>query len=182
MAYYSSSRCILVAFFIVHTLVACGLTSRDPGLEARDPHFPISENSSKEWWVNNPCGWLPIRKPLFNVTGQVTGAVRPNSSLFLLVAPNASIETALWTVRTCTPLGRIRVDAEGHFDMLHLPVGKYLVMLPRSAFGETQGFPIIREYNSSNYSVRLLWHGGDPYYSVSAFVVEHRSHSQTPPS
>ena len=120
------------------------------------------------------CGVLYVRRPLFNVTGWLTAAVRSNTSVSVLIAPSTSLESVLWTVQNCPPLGKVPV-VNGRFSVPYLPVGKYLVALPMGSFGDVQGFPIVDEFNTSSHSVRVLWHGGDPRHSICAFAVEERN-------
>ncbi len=122
------------------------------------------------------CGVLYVRGPLFNVTGWLTAAVRSNTSVSVLIAPNISLESVLWTVQDCPPLGQVPV-VDGRFSLPYLPVGKYLVALPRGSFGDVQGFPVVDEFNTSSHSVRVLWHGGDPRHSICAFAVEKKNPS-----
>ena len=161
----------VLLLLVVVTLAACGSASPGSDLLQQDPFaFPL-ESVAEKWWLHNPCGWLDVRKPLLNVSGRVSASLRPNSSIFLLIAPNTSITAALNTVRNCAPLGRARVDTQGGFSFGGLPVGDYFAVLPISAFEEVQGFPVVREYNTSSHSVRMLWHGGDAHYSIAAFQV-----------
>jgi hypothetical protein len=44
-------------------------------------------------------------------------------------------------------------------------------MVPRSVFYQFQGFPIINEFNHSNYSVKINFHGGDYHYSLGSFSI-----------
>jgi len=135
--------------------------------------MPIPSEREK-WWADNRCGALEVRRPLLNVTGRVSVSPRPNSSIFLLIAPNTSLTVALDAVRNCASLGRAPVDGQGRFSLGGLPVGDYFAVLPVGVFDGTQGFPVVREYNTSSHSVRILWHGGDAHYSIAAFQVASR--------
>jgi hypothetical protein len=48
-------------------------------------------------------------------------------------------------------------------------------MVPRGAFYQFQGFPIIHEFNRSNYSASVNFHGGDYRYSLGSFSILHVS-------
>jgi hypothetical protein len=45
-------------------------------------------------------------------------------------------------------------------------------MVPRDSFpGNIQGFPMIREFNCSNHSVEVNFHGGNWKYSLLSFSI-----------
>ncbi len=166
---------VLLAFVVV-VLASCGSRLRGSGLLERDLAAKPDESLGGRWWFSNPCGWLAVRRPLFNVTGRLTASARPGSVVSLFVAPNGSFESVMWALENCPPIGKVAV-VDGRFSVPYLPVGKYFVALPRSFLGDVQGFPIVEEFNTSSYSVRVLWHGGDPRHSICAFVVEKRNAS-----
>ena len=158
------------ALLLIVLFLATGCTS---GLE-RDLAAKPDESLGGRWWFSNPCGWLAVRRPLFNVTGRLTASARPGSAVSLFVAPNGSFESVMWALENCPPIGKVAV-VDGRFSVAYLPVGKYFVALPRGFLGDVQGFPIVEEFNTSSYSVRVLWHGGDPRHSLCAFAVEKRN-------
>jgi len=120
----------------------------------------------------NPCGILHIQQPLFNVTGFLTADVKPNSSIALFVVPNSSFRSALYVVKYCAWLLKKTIDPGNQFHFDHLPASDYVAMVPRSVFwGKTQGFPIVRGFNHSNYSLRFNFYGGDRDYSLVSFSI-----------
>ena len=117
------------------------------------------------------CGVLHIKSPLFNITGFLTAAARPNSTIRLFIAPNTSFNSALYVVQHCRFLYEEPIDSGKYFRFDYLPVGNYVAMVPRSAFYQFQGFPIINEFNRSNYFVKVNFHGGDYRYSLGSFSI-----------
>ena len=117
------------------------------------------------------CGVLHVKRPLFNITGFLNAASRPNSSIYLFIVPDTSFNSALYVVQHCRFLNEEPIDSGKFFRFVYLPVGNYVAMVPRSAFYQFQGFPIINEFNRSNYSVRVNFHGGDYRYSLGSFSI-----------
>jgi hypothetical protein len=98
--------------------------------------------------------------------------VKPNSSIGLFVVPDSSFESALYVVKQCPFLLIEKINPETHFRFNYLPSGDYVAMVPRTAFwGNTQGFPIVQEFNRSNYSLRFNFHGGNWEYSLVSFSI-----------
>jgi len=137
-------------------------------------HVPFSlpsELMNDSWILENPCGFLRVERPLINVSGLVNTAVRPGTEAVLFIVRNTSLDTALFTVENCHPLMTVPVDSAKDFTFPHLPAGEYVVMLPRGAFGEVQGFPIIPSAKMAGLVATTVWHGGDYRYSMAAFTV-----------
>jgi hypothetical protein len=128
-------------------------------------------SETQRWFEENPCGYLPVRAPFANVSGILTGSAQTGSDVSLYVMHNASFETGLFTVEHCAALMRVPVDRDHLFVFGRLPVGTYLIALPRSAFGTIQGFPVVPRFNESGLVVDTVWHGGDSEHSMAAFVV-----------
>jgi len=109
---------------------------------------------------------------LFNVTGFLTTVADPNSTIYLFVVPDTSFQTALDTV--CTHIYVIQRPLIGqvNFSFVDLPPGDYLAMVPRNSFpGNIQGFPMAREFNRSNFSLKVNFHGGNWKYSLLSFSI-----------
>ena len=124
-------------------------------------------------WLNSaPCGVLHVRPPLVNVTGTFTSPVTPSKNVQLLIAPNTTLDGALYAVANCAPLGVARIEHSSDFTFLNLPPGAYVAALPAEAFGQSQGFPIIEEYEVSNYSITMEFYGGNPDYSLAVFSIQ----------
>jgi hypothetical protein len=147
------------------------------GCASHGPHSKISKSLPSGTFnlsdmEKNPCGILHLQKPLFNVTGSLTADVRLNSSISLFVVPDTSLGAALYVVKNCPFLLRKTIGPANRFQFDYLPVSDYVAMVPRSAFGgKVQGFPIVREFNRSNYSLRFNFYGGDRKYSVVSFSI-----------
>jgi len=117
------------------------------------------------------CGVLHVKRPLFNITGFLTAATRPNSTIRLFIVPDTSLNSALYVVQHCRYLLEEPIHSEKYFRFDYLPAGNYVAMVPRSAFYQFQGFPIINDFNRSNYSARVNFHGGDYRYSLGSFSI-----------
>lgn len=117
------------------------------------------------------CGVLHVKRPLFNITGFLTAATRPNSTIRLFIVPDRYLNSALYVVQHCRFLLEELINSEKYFRFDYLPVGNYVAMVPHSAFYQFQGFPIINEFNRSNYSVKVNFHGGDNRYSLGSFSI-----------
>jgi hypothetical protein len=148
------------------------------GCVPNETEFPYTEIPHSNESVNldnqikfNQCGILRVQEPLFNVTGFLTTGVRPNSTIRLFIVPDTSLNSALYVVQHCWYLLEEPIHSEKYFRFDYLPVGNYVAMVARSAFYQFQGFPIINEFNRSNYSARVNFHGGDYRYSLGSFSI-----------
>jgi hypothetical protein len=91
---------------------------------------------------------IPDQPLLFNVTGFLTTEAEPNSTISLFIVADTSFQTALDTVSTHPYMTQMPLIGQVNFSFVDLPAGDYVATVPRSAFpGNTQGFPIIREFN-----------------------------------
>ena len=123
--------------------------------------------------ITNGCrSGNPDPPLLFNVTGFLTAATEPNSTIYLFVVSDTSFDTALNTVATLPYMTQESVTGQVNFRFMALPPGDYLAMVPRNSFpGNIQGFPIAREFNRSNYSLKVNFHGGNGKYSLLSFSI-----------
>jgi hypothetical protein len=114
----------------------------------------------------------PDHPLLFNVTGFLTAEIEPNSTIYLFAVPDTSFDTALNTVATRPYMTQEPVTGQVNFRFISLPPGDYLAMVPRNSFsGNIQGFPMAREFNQSNFSLKVNFHGGNGKYSVLSFSI-----------
>ena len=135
----------------------------------------VAQSATPEyWWVGNPCGYLKVQRPVFNVSGWLTGPTKANVTVDVYIAPNDSLDTALNVVVRCRPIANAQVDEDVRFTLANLPAGLYFVALPSREFTQMQGFPIIDEYEPSGHGVRMLWYGGSFSYSIAAFSVNQK--------
>jgi len=161
-------------FLLVVLLLGCTPQELSDSTSAHEEWLlpmPKSHEAYNSWLESNPCGHLHVVKPVFNVSGRTTTPPRLNSTLYLLIAPNASLERALWTVRNCAPIGRMPLNESGQFVLEGLPASSYFAVVRRSHFSGGQGFPSVSESEGSDHSVCMLWQGGDVEYSIAAFTV-----------
>jgi len=119
------------------------------------------------------CGVFRFRPPFFNVTGVLSTAVRPNSSIFLYAPQDTSYGRIMEIAHGCRPLVRFPISGDGIFTFSRLPAGNYAAVIPANRFEPgRQGFPVINEYDQNSYQVRMAWHGGDNRYSIASFTIE----------
>jgi len=164
-------NCILL-ILLGASLVACGE-------HASRGELGVAQSATPEyWWVGNPCGYLKVQKPLFNVSGWLTGPTKANVTVDVYISPNNSLDAALDVVVRCRQIGSVQVDELGRFTLTNLPAGLYFVALPSREFTQMQGFPVIEEHESSGHVVRMLWYGGSVSYSIAAFSVSPRGDAE----
>jgi hypothetical protein len=114
----------------------------------------------------------PDHPLLFNVTGFLTTETEPNSTIYLFIVPDTSFDTALNTVASQPYITQEPVTGQVNFRFISLSAGDYLAMVPRNSFpGNLQGFPMAWEFNQSNFSLKVNFHGGNGKYSVLSFSI-----------
>ena len=137
----------------------------------------INATQIKEAWgnlvQNNRCGVLRFSpgNPVFNFSGYIRTTIRPNSSAYLFTTANTSFESAMYAVENCHPITRVPIDTNGNFIIESLPAGKYVVIAPSKIYYDTQGAPMVKEFNHSGHGLKIAFHGGDPYHSVVVFSI-----------
>ena len=149
---------------IVVLLLVCGCQS---GTFGHLQHEKVSGDNQTSF-----CGTLPNVSPRFNVTGVLTSPVNPNSSIFLFIAPNTSFETSLQVLENCSAIIVRPIIEKANFTFDDLPPADYVAMVPSSVFfAKIQGFPMVQEFNRSNYSLKFNFYGGSQEYSVVSFSI-----------
>jgi hypothetical protein len=94
-----------------------------------------------------------------------------NKSIYLFVAPNTTIESALYVVENCAPIGSRPINASGHFAFPSLPVGRYVVAVYHPYPVSTQGFPVVHEFNATGFAIEAGVYGGNTRYSLATFSI-----------
>lgn len=134
-----------------------------------------SQQRFDEWMENHPCGVLRVtsRIRLFNVTGHVTSQTRPGSRVRLFITPNTSFNHSMYVIENCGPLWKAEVGSTmRNFSVNGIPAGKYILYLPIESFPEgRQGFPVPDEFEIDGYELKVVFHGGNPKHSLSAFEI-----------
>jgi hypothetical protein len=123
--------------------------------------------------ITNGCrSGNPDHPLLFNVTGFLTAETEPNSTIYLFDVSDASFQTSINTVANHPYILKGPIFNEINFSFAALSPGDYVAMVPRSSFpGNLQGFPMAREFNQSNFSLKVNFHGGNGKYSVLSFSI-----------
>jgi hypothetical protein len=160
---------ILISMFSSFCLTGCESDKTD--LVKNEAHPPKTVDLLKNFSGLGRCGVLHVKRPLFNITGFLNAAARPNSTIRLFVVPDTSFDSALYVVEHCRFLSEEPIASGKYFRFDYLPAGNYVAMVPRSAFYQFQGFPIINEFNFSNYFALVNFHGGDYRYSLGSFSI-----------
>lgn len=137
----------------------CGIDREAPS--ASEPvTVPAHDYSAFEDWVrHNPCGSLTIKRPLFNVSGQVSSSTGRVSMVTLFIAPNISPGAAVYVIEHCPPLMRIPLTEPGEFTLSSLPEGDYLVAFLGDPTTERPLPMEILGYHKSNYSISAVLTG-----------------------
>ena len=118
------------------------------------------------------CGIMQNGSTLFNVTGFILSPVIPNSTIYLFVTSDTSFQTSLDTVANHPYIFKGPIINQINFSFSGLPPGDYVAMVQRSSFpGNVQGYPIAHEFNCSNHSVKINFHGGNGKYSLLSFSI-----------
>ena len=156
---------------ILFTIVTVGCSPNKTEFAPEDIQLYDNAKNLDNQIEPNQCGIFRFREPLFNVTGFLTARARPNSTIRLFVVSNTSFNFALYAVQHCWFLYEEQIHSGKYFRFDYLPAGNYVAMVPRSAFYQFQGYPIINEFNRSNYSARVNFHGGDYRYSLGSFSI-----------
>ena len=160
-------------FIIATLLIITGCTNLVAKNDLQQPKDPPAEfrHSIERLISLSPCGALQVKRPGFNITGHIRSAVRPNTSVYLFVTPNISVESSVYVVRNCRPIVKEEISLDGHFRFGPLPLGNYVVMAPGTAFVKSQGFPIVNEFNYSDFTLEIGFHGGNNEHSLVSFSI-----------
>ncbi|MCF8118456.1 MAG: hypothetical protein K9K33_18805 [Desulfarculaceae bacterium] len=154
---------ILLSFFVILVTAACNQDEQKPILSTMEND--VQPNSTF-------CPQAATGGPLFNVTGELTAGVEEGSEIFLYPIKDADLDSILAIIRECPPLQQTLIKDSYYFYFDNLPPGRYAPMVPITSFISGQGFPIVDEKQYLNYSLELIYHGGNPRYSLGPFVIQ----------
>lgn len=159
---------LFIITFVFFT--GCNETCQEDAVFPEIPQKNVSGNI-EHIYKASVCGGVFIRKPLFPIEGVVTGHPQGNATIYLYLAPRTDLESALEIVENCMSIGKRQINSTGGFRFEPVPVGSYILRVSASQFKGVRGFPIINEYNESNHSVEIIFHGGNYRHSLSAFSI-----------
>ena len=118
------------------------------------------------------CPQAATGGPLFNVTGELTAGVEEGSEIFLYPIEDADLDSILAIIQRCPPWQQTQIKDQYYFSFDNLPPGRYAIMVPIASFIRAQGFPIVDEKQILNYSLEVIFQGGNPRYSLGPFVIQ----------
>jgi hypothetical protein len=104
-----------------------------------------------------------------DIHGTVAGNIIPGAQVYLFQPSNLNPSSALAEIRTSKALSWQPVNESGAFEFRCLPPGEYVFVIPTSSYKGWIGFPLPYEFDCENFSVRIVFHGGDYQYAVGAF-------------
>ena len=166
---------VLIWCAVISLVLALGACKNEKVAPASSIDYKtnISEMHDRmvRWMDNNPCGYLRVRHPVFNVTGRFTAPVPPNTTVYLLTVHNTSIEGALFAAHHCAPISRAELLDSKRFVVCSLPAGRYALMVSRDDFVRSSGYPIVTEFSERNHTLRYVFLGGDMTVSLGVFEI-----------
>ena len=122
--------------------------------------------------ISSPCGGIIMMEPLANVTGYFSVPVRKGSPVYLYIAPQASTQSALETIRKCPPIEKTAVENDGTFAFPYYPSGDYIVMTPTETFKGEVKHPLVQKTISSGLRVEAVSHLVTSEYALTVFSVQ----------
>ena len=168
----------VIVFWVFYVIVMMALVlsvgcNETYAEEAGLPEIPLKNVSEIIGHIHETsiCGGVTVKKPLFLIEGAVTGDPKINTTVYLYLAPRTDLDSALEIVENCMAIGKCQINSTNRFKFGPLPVGSYILRVSAYQFGEVRGFPMIREYNASNHSVEIVFHGGNYRHSLSVFSI-----------
>jgi len=155
---------LAILLWIMAILITAACTQEEPR-----PPLPTEEEDVQA--NETLCPQAATEGPLFNVTGKLTAGVEEGSEIFLYPIKDADLDSILAIIRECPPWRQALIKDSYYFYFDNLPPGRYAPMVPITSFISGQGFPIVDEKQYLNYSLELIYHGGNPRYSLGPFVI-----------
>lgn len=126
---------------------------------------PIRENR-----IDTPI--KDIEKACIDIHGYVLGAIRSNATIYLYRTPSLQFDFVLKTVRTAVPYQVSQVNDSKEFKFPCLIHGQYVLAVPSDAYqNRSVGSPLPHETINENFSVNVVFQGGDYEYLVGAFII-----------
>jgi hypothetical protein len=106
-----------------------------------------------------------------NIQGTVAGDIISGAQVYLFQPSSLNFSVVLTEIRTIPALGWRPVNESGAFEFHCLSAGEYVFVIPTTSYNGWIGFPMPYEFDCENFSVRIVFHGGDYQYAVGAFRV-----------
>ena len=113
-----------------------------------------------------------IHERAFSVSGRVLGNPYANSTVSLYAVPDTEHGLVMATLRNRTPFRKRSINATKEFRVECIPPGNYAFGIPVSSYNYTGGSPLPSEWTRDNYTLAIVFQGGDSEYLVGAFTIK----------
>lgn len=142
--------CIFVIIFLFH-----GCTQPDPPSQ----------------FECTPQGNLNTSIQCVDIKGRILGDVIPNSTISLYTLSSLNLTHVLTYIRTCEPIVQGVVNETKGFNFTCLSHGKYAAVILTTCYKKSVGSPLPYEFNNDNYSLGIVFQGGDYQHAIGAFTI-----------
>ena len=129
-----------------------------------------------------PCDSIKIYSgvPFYNLTGKITSQIKEGTVLHMTSVRDLTFNHSLYAAAHCFPIWRVKLNNTQKFFIKDVPPGQYVISLPAYQFVNTQGIPILDEFNDKNYELVIALFGGDSRYSLIVFEIRSQNNSNRP--
>ena len=156
----ANGPCHGLALALILLSAACATVPTPPGLD-EGPEFDISPEEDAWAWIHgNPCGYLTVQRPLFNVSGEVTGKADGEGRFSLHIAPNRTVAGVRFAAGQCAPLMAARLASNGSFVLKALPVGDYVIAVTGRELPDHASVRLFGAHPRGNYIVSVQSYRG----------------------
>jgi hypothetical protein len=110
-----------------------------------------------------------------DVEGKILGGIRPYSTIFLYEVSNFILSDVLATIQPSQPIKRGYVNTTAGFKFKCLSSGKFAFVIPTTSYKDSVGFPLPYEFDCKNFSLRIVFQGGNNEYAIGTFWIKNAS-------
>ena len=115
-----------------------------------------------------------------DVPGHVLGAVLTNATVYLYRAQTLDFDFVMKMVRFHHPWKTSRINESKEFPFSCLAEGLYILAIPSdSFFNRSVGSTLPYESETENYSINIVYQGGDGDFLVGAFSINRTDQTQS---
>lgn len=107
-----------------------------------------------------------------DLEGSVLGDLLPNSTVSLHEISSVDFSIVMHEIRTGRPSQWTLVNESKEFQFRCLSYGNYAFVIPMSSYNGMVGLPLPYESDCRNFSLNVVFQGGDSQYAVGVFSIE----------
>ena len=132
----------------------------------------IKQPGQSRLYTKNKAPSVLFSGACIDVEGKVLGDIIPDSKVFLYETNSLNYSNIMNHIKTTQPIRSCIVNQSKGFNFNCLYPGKYAFVIHSSSYDGAVGSPLPYEFDCNNFSLRIVFQGGNYHHAVGAFSIE----------